>query len=62
MQWAIITGDTKTGVTTMQMDEGLDTGDMLLKKKVAIEPDETDESLYDKLAPLGRELLLETEC
>ena len=60
MQWAIITGDTKTGVTTMQMDEGLDTGDMLLKKKVTIEPDETDESLFNKLAPLGRDLLLET--
>ncbi len=60
MQWAIITGDTVTGITTMQMDEGLDTGDMLLKKKVTIEPDETDESLFNKLAPLGRELLLET--
>ena len=60
MQWAIITGDTVTGVTTMQMDEGLDTGDMLLKKKVTIEPDETDESLFNKLAPLGSDLLLET--
>lgn len=60
MQWAIITGDTVTGVTTMQMDEGLDTGDMLLKKKVTIEPDETDESLFNKLAPLGADLLLET--
>ena len=60
MQWAIITGDTKTGVTTMQMDEGLDTGDMLLKKKVTIEADETDESLFNKLAPLGKDLLLET--
>ena len=60
MQWAIISGDTETGVTTMQMDEGLDTGDMLLKKKVPIAPDETDESLHDKLAPLGRDLLLET--
>lgn len=60
MQWAIMTGDTKTGVTTMQMDAGLDTGDMLLMKKVVIEPDETDESLHDKLAPLGRDALLET--
>ncbi|MEE3467174.1 MAG: methionyl-tRNA formyltransferase [Eubacterium sp.] len=60
MQWAIISGDTETGVTTMQMDEGLDTGDMLLKSVVPIEPDETDESLFEKMAPLGRELLLET--
>lgn len=60
IQWAIITGDTVTGVTTMQMDEGIDTGDMLLKKKVQIAPDETGESLFDKLAPIGRDLLLET--
>ena len=60
MQWAIISGDTVTGVTTMQMDEGLDTGDMLLKKKVPIEPDETGESLHDKLAEVGGPLLLET--
>ncbi len=60
MQWAIIEGDAETGITTMQMDEGLDTGDMLLKKSVSIEPDETDESLFNKLAPIGRELLLET--
>ena len=60
MQWAIITGDTMTGVTTMQMNAGLDTGDMLLKKKVAIAPDETDESLHDKLAPIGADLLIET--
>lgn len=60
MQWAIITGDTVTGVTTMQMDEGIDTGDMLLKKKVTIDADETDESLQKKLAPVGASLLLET--
>ncbi len=60
MQWAIIEGDAETGITNMQMDEGLDTGDMLLKKSVSIEPDETDESLFNKLAPIGRELLLET--
>ena len=60
MQWAIITGDTVTGVTTMQMDEGIDTGDMLLKKKVPIEADETDETLRAKMAPVGRDLLLET--
>ena len=60
MQWAIISGDETTGITTMQMDEGLDTGDMLLKKSVKIEPDETDETLFNKLSPLGAKLLLET--
>ena len=60
MQWAIMAGDTETGVTTMQMDEGLDTGDMLLEKRVPIESDETGESLHDKLAPLGASLLIET--
>lgn len=60
MQWAILSGDETTGITTMQMDEGLDTGDMLLKKEVAIAPDETGESLHDKLAALGGGLLLET--
>ena len=60
MQWAIISGDETTGITTMQMDEGLDTGDMLLKKSVKIDPDETDETLFNKLSPLGAKLLLET--
>ena len=60
MQWSIIAGDTMTGVTTMQMDEGLDTGDMLLKKNVPIAPEETGESLHDKLAAEGGPLLLET--
>lgn len=60
MQWAIIEGDSQTGVTTMQMDEGIDTGDMLLKKAVPIAPDETDESLQEKLALAGCDLLLET--
>lgn len=60
MQWSILAGDKKTGITTMQMDEGLDTGDMLLKKEVQIEDTETGESLHDKLAALGSDLLLET--
>ncbi|MCH5265472.1 MAG: methionyl-tRNA formyltransferase [Lachnospiraceae bacterium] len=60
MQWAILSGDKKTGITTMQMDAGLDTGDMLLKKEVEITPEETGESLHDKLAALGSDLLLET--
>ena len=60
MQWAILEGDATTGITTMQMDEGLDTGDMLLKKEIDIRPDETGESLHDRLAALGSDLLLET--
>lgn len=60
MQWAILAGDAKTGITTMQMDVGLDTGDMLLKKEVDIDPEETGESLHDKLAGLGGDLLLRT--
>lgn len=60
MQWAILEGDATTGITTMQMDEGLDTGDMLLKKEIEIHPEETGESLHDRLAELGSDLLLET--
>lgn len=60
MQWAILSGDKKTGITTMQMDEGLDTGNMLLKKEVEITENETGESLHDKMAALGSPLLLET--
>ena len=60
MQWSILEGDKKTGITTMQMDVGLDTGDMLLKTEVEIEEKETGESLHDKLAILGSELLLRT--
>lgn len=60
IQWAIIEGEEVTGVTTMQMDEGLDTGDMLLKTEVPIAPDETGESLHDKLASAGAALCVET--
>lgn len=60
MQWAIMEGDEKTGITTMQMDVGLDTGDMLLKAETIIEPEETAETLHDKLAGLGSDLLLRT--
>lgn len=45
IQWAIMEGDARTGITTMQMDEGIDTGDMLLKREVEIRPEETGESL-----------------
>ncbi len=60
IQWAIINGEKETGVTTMQMDEGLDTGDMILKQEVPILPDETGESLHDKLAAVGAALCVET--
>lgn len=60
MQWAILAGDKKTGLTTMQMDEGVDTGDMLFKTEVDIDPQETGGSLHDKLASLGSALLLRT--
>ncbi|MCU0958318.1 MAG: methionyl-tRNA formyltransferase [Hydrogenophaga sp.] len=56
---AIEAGDAQTGVTIMQMDEGLDTGDMLLVEKLAIGPDETTASLHDRLAALGGRLIVE---
>lgn len=59
IQWAIINGEEKSGVTIMQMDKGLDTGDMLLKEEVAIEPKETGDSLHDKLAEAGSRLIVE---
>ena len=58
-QWAVARGYRETGVTIMQMDEGLDTGDIRLQKKLAIAPDETGESLLARLAPLGAEALQE---
>lgn len=60
IQWAIIDGEEVTGVTTMQMDEGIDTGDMLLKKEVVIDKKETGGSLFDKLAEEGAKLCVET--
>lgn len=60
IQWSIIEGEAVTGVTTMQMDEGLDTGDMIMKKEVPIAEDETGESLHDKLAEAGAALCVET--
>nr|WP_320115109.1 methionyl-tRNA formyltransferase [uncultured Desulfuromonas sp.] len=57
---AIIDGDPMTGVTTMMMDIGLDTGDMLVKKSLPIHPEETAGQLHDRLAPLGREAMEET--
>lgn len=60
IQWAILNGDAVTGVTIMQMNEGLDTGDILTTKEVEISAEETGESLFDKLAIAGAELLIET--
>lgn len=60
IQWSIIDGEEVTGVTTMQMDEGLDTGDMILKTEVPITEEETGESLHDKLAEAGAKLCVET--
>lgn len=60
IQWAVINGEEVSGVTTMQMDVGLDTGDMLLKTEVPLAEDETGGSLFDKLSTLGGELLIET--
>jgi len=57
---AIIDGETETGITTMFMDVGLDTGDMLIKKILPIEPEETAGELHDRLAVLGRETMAET--
>lgn len=59
IQWAIINGETTTGITIIQMDKGVDTGDMLLKAEVAIAPKETGDSLHDKLAQAGAELIVE---
>lgn len=60
IQWAILDGEKETGVTIMQMNEGLDTGDMLTKVIVPIEDTDTGESLFDKLAQAGAGLLVET--
>jgi methionyl-tRNA formyltransferase len=60
IQWAVIHGEATTGVTTMYMDVGLDTGDMLLKETVKIEPNETGGSLHDKLSVIGGPLILKT--
>lgn len=60
IQWSIINGDTETGVTTMYMAEGMDTGDIILQKKTQIGEKETSGELFDRLSPMGAELLLKT--
>ena len=60
IQWALVCGDRATGVTTMQIDEGMDTGPLLLQHRVPIEPGETAEMLAPRLAELGAELVVRT--
>ncbi len=60
IQWAVLNGEKTTGVTTMYMDEGMDTGDMILKKEVEIGKDETTGELWQRLSKVGAELLVET--
>lgn len=60
IQWSILAGDEETGITTMQMAEGLDTGDILLQERTAIGPEETSGELFERLAPMGAALLVRT--
>jgi methionyl-tRNA formyltransferase len=60
IQWALVCGDRSTGVTTMQIDAGMDTGPVLLQRRVSIEPDETAEELTPRLADIGADLVVET--
>lgn len=60
IQWSILAGDEETGITTMQMAEGLDTGDILLQERTPIGLEETSGQLFERLAPMGAALLLRT--
>jgi len=60
IQWATIKGEDKTGVTIMLMDEGMDTGDILLSSEIEIGPDDTSGTLHGRLANLGADLLIQT--
>ena len=60
IQWAVVRGESQTGVCTMQMAEGLDTGDVLLECETPIGPNETAGELFERLAPLGAALAVET--
>ena len=60
IHWAIINGEATTGVTTMLLDTGMDTGDMLLSRETAIKPDDTTATLHDRLAGLGAAVLTDT--
>lgn len=60
IQWAVLNGDKITGITTMYMDVGMDTGDMILKEEVEIGEDETTGELWDRLSEIGGKLLVDT--
>jgi len=60
IHWAIANGETKTGITTMKLDAGMDTGDLLLQHEIPIEPEDTCASIRDRLAEIGAELMLKT--
>lgn len=60
IQWAVLDGEEKTGITTMYMEKGLDTGDMIDKAEIVLDPKETAGTLHDKLMEIGANLLLET--
>ena len=60
IQWAVINGEKETGITTILMDEGMDTGDVLLTAKETVRPDDTAATLHDRLARLGAEVLNQT--
>ncbi len=60
IQWAVANGEPTTGVTTMRLDEGLDTGDILMQREMAIAPDQTAQDLYPLLAEMGAALMVET--
>src|ERR1700761_9405691 len=60
IQWAVANGETETGVTTMLLDAGLDTGDTLLERRLPIGPDTTASELYPQLAAIGAKLMIET--
>ena len=60
IQWSVLNGDAGTGVTIMQLDEGLDTGDILLVEPIAIDPEETSGELFDRVTAVGARVLCET--
>jgi methionyl-tRNA formyltransferase len=60
VQWAVANGETETGVTTMRLDAGLDTGDVLLERRVPVGPDATAAALFSQLSKIGAGLVIET--
>ena len=60
IQWAVLNGDKKTGITTMYMEKGMDTGDMIKKEEVEITREDTTKTMFEKLAIVGKNVLLET--